>query len=348
MLAEVIERHPDDFDANLWLGDLLFHQNASHGRSPTEARGPLERASVLAPARSAEAVFHLMEIAAFEGRAHDVDSLSTLYLALDHESELAPIVRTMLAVTHRDSAQLALARRELGGLSTRTALRDIAVVSITMGKLDHPAIANLLASLDTPRGAAERAAVLIARARLAGVDNDWHAVDALFGRAAVASFEDATLDKARFLSLPSLDPPPAMLRAAIADLRAPAITTNAARLRAEPLAALLALRLGDGAPAALPRAVASDMTDNYLRALTVELSARRLLGIGKPDAALAVLLSPAGSLPPTPLRYLRGEVLEALHRPTEALAWYDVSAQDYGGELYAAAIARAHRRLDRR
>jgi hypothetical protein len=60
-----------------------------------------------------------------------------------------------------------------------------------------------------------------------------------------------------------------------------------------------------------------------------------------------VLLSPAGSRPPAPLRYLRGEVLEALHRPTEALAWYDVSTQDDNGEWYFAAVTRAHQRLDR-
>jgi hypothetical protein len=144
-----------------------------------------------------------------------------------------------------------------------------------------------------------------------------------------------------------------MIRAAMADLRAPAIPTKSARMWAEPFAAMLALRLGDAAPAAfaLPRAVASDTSDGagaYHRTLTVELSARRLLANGKPDEALALLLSPAGSLPGPELRYLRGEVLEALHRPTEALVWYDLSGQDYVGEWYSAAIARAHGRLDRR
>jgi len=61
-----------------------------------------------------------------------------------------------------------------------------------------------------------------------------------------------------------------------------------------------------------------------------------------------VLLSPDDSMPGPPLRYLRGQVLEALHRPTEALAWYDVSGQDYGAEFYSTAVARAHQRLDRR
>jgi hypothetical protein len=67
--------------------------------------------------------------------------------------------------------------------------------------------------------------------------------------------------------------------------------------------------------------------------------------MGKPADALALLVAPDDRSPKPPLRYLRGEVLEALHRPREALGWYDVSAQDYGGEAYTAGIARAHRRL---
>ena len=354
MLTEVIERHPDDFDANLWLGDLLFHENPPRGRSLVEARVPLERASVLVPARSAEALFHLMEIAALERRARDVDSLSTLFLALHPQSDLAPIVRTMLAVTHRDSSRIALARRELEGMGTRAALRVVTVVaSVAMGRANHVTLANLLASLPTPHADNERGGLLWFRAQLAGTDGDWHAADSLFGLAAAERFEDATFARGRFLSLPSLDPPPAMMRAAMADLRAPALPTRSARMWAEPFAAMLAQRLGDPVPAAftLPPAVASDTSGGaaaYHRQLTVELSAQRLLASGKPDEALAVLLSPAGSRPPAPLRYLRGEVLEALHRPTEALAWYDVSEQDYGGEFYSAAIVRAHRRLDRR
>jgi len=353
MLTEVIEQHPDDFEANLWLGDLLFHENPPRGRSCVEARVPLERASVLVRARSAEVLFRLMEIAALQGRARDVDSISTLFLAMHHQSDLAPIVRTMLAVTHRDSSRIALARRELEGMSTRAALNVVTVVaSVAMGRANHVTLANLLASLPTPHADNERAGLLWFRALLAGTDGDWRAADSLFGLAAAERFEDATFVRGRFLSLPSLDPPPAIMRAAMADLRSPALPTTSARTWAEPFAAMVALRLGDAAPArfTLPRAVASDTSggaDAYHRQLSVELSARRLLASGKPDEALKVLLSPAGSRPPAPLRYLRGEVLEALHRPTEALAWYDVSTQDDYGEWYFAAVTRAHQRLDR-
>ena len=351
MLTDVTEQHPDDFDANLWLGDLLFHQNPPHGRPIGEARGPLERASVLAPARSGEALFHLIELAAHDGRMRDVDSLSTLFLALGHESDHAPMVRTILAVVHRDSAQLAAARRELEGMSIQAALHVIDIVtSVTIGRANHVTVANLLASLANRQAANERGAMFLVRARLAGVDGDWRVSDSLFGLAAAAKFEDATFMRGRFLSLPSLDPPPAMIRGAIADLHALAISTPLDRRWADPFAAMLALRLGDTVPAsiALPRAAKIARTDSWIRELTFELSARRLLAIGKPDEALAVLLSyPDDSSPDPPLRYVRGEVLEVLHRPKEALAWYDVSGQDYGAEWYSAAIARAHTRLDR-
>jgi DNA-binding SARP family transcriptional activator/tetratricopeptide (TPR) repeat protein len=350
MLVELTERYPDDVDANLWLGDVLFHQNPPHGRPIGEARGPLERALALAPARSGEALFHLIELAARDGRMRDVDSLSTLFLALDHGSDSAPIVRTILAVAHPDSPRLAIARRELGGMSTRAALRVLGVVTSVTGRANHITIANLLASLPTPHPANERGAVLFVRAQLAGTDGDWRASDSLFGLAAAAMFEDATFARGRFLSLPSLDPPPAMIRAAIADLHALAISTPIDRKWADPFAAMLALRLGDTAPAAvaLSRAAAIASTNGFVRELNAELSARRLLAIGKPDEALAVALSPAASMPEPPMRYVRGEVLEALHRPAEALAWYDASGQDYSSGWYAAAIVRAHGRLDRR
>ena len=101
--------------------------------------------------------------------------------------------------------------------------------------------------------------MLFARAQLAGIDGDWRVSDSLFDLAAAAKFEDATFVRGHFFSVPSLDPPPAMMRGAIADLHALAISTPIDRRWADPFAAMLALRLGDTVPAAiaLPRAVAT-------------------------------------------------------------------------------------------
>ena len=92
--------------------------------------------------------------------------------------------------------------------------------------------------------------------------------DSLFDLAAVAKFEDATFIRGRFLSVVPLDPPPAMLRRAIADLHALAISKPVDRW-AEPFAAMLALRLGDTVPAAivLSRSVSTARTDKYVREL---------------------------------------------------------------------------------
>ena len=106
MLTEVIERHPDDFDANLWLGDLLFHQNPPHGRSIAEARGPLERASVLAPTRSAEALFHLIELA-----AHDA-AYARRRFALDTLSRAGPRERCSRPSSGRSSRSRTATRRD--------------------------------------------------------------------------------------------------------------------------------------------------------------------------------------------------------------------------------------------
>jgi tetratricopeptide (TPR) repeat protein len=353
-LNSVIEQHPYDFDANLWLGDVLFHQNPAHGQSIGEARAPLERALVLSPARSGEVLFHLIELAARDGRMRDLDSLSTRFLALDHASDLAPVVRTILAVVHRDSSRLAAVRRELGGMKAGAAGRVIGIVtSVATGRPNRVTIANLLVSLPTPYPANEQGGRFFVRAELAGIDGDWRVADSLFDLAAAAKFEDATFIRGHFLSLVPIDPPPAMLRGAIADLHALAISKPIDRW-ADLFAAMLALRLGDTVPAAiaLPRAIATGRTDHYVSDLAVELSARWLLAVGKPHEALGVLMSPAGSLPGPRRRYLRGEVLEALHRPKEALAWYDASEQEYGffsgAEWYSTAVARAHLRLDRR
>ena len=355
MLIVVIEQHPDDFDANLWLGDVLFHQNPPHGQSIGEARAPLERALALAPARSGEVLFPLIELAARDGRMRDLDSLSTRFLALDHASDLAPVVRTILAVVHRDPVRLAAVRRELAGMKSDAAVRVIGIVtSVATGRANRVTIANLLVSLPTPYPANEQGGRFFVRAELAGIDGDWRAADSLFDLAAAAKFEDATFIRGRFLSLVPLDPPPAMMRGAIADLHALAISKPLDRDWADPFAAMLALRLGDTVPAAiaLPRAVATGRTNGWIGDLAVELSARWRLAVGKPDEALTVLLSPAGAMPDTQLRYLRGEALEALHRPEEALTWYDASEQEYGffggAEWYSTAVARAHQRLDRR
>jgi DNA-binding SARP family transcriptional activator/TolB-like protein len=347
MLRDVIARHPDDFDANLWLGDLLFHRNPDRGRSGLEARGALERATVLAPARGAEALYHLISIAEVEHRDRDADSLALLFLERHHQSRLAISARMHLALSTRDSTRMSLTRSELSALSTADALRVVAAALPTRSHLDG--IAMLLASLDVAqRPQRERAQIEIAMASLAGVRGGWNAADSLFNRAYALDPIESPLAWARVLALPSIEPPRDLIGRAVSSLRETHPASAPELAQTDLLRALLAMRLGDDESArlAVERHSARSPGDYRERALWLEVAARRLLALGKPDDALALLT--ASNNPPArpPLRYLRGEVLEALHRPREALGWYDVSAQDYGGEAFVAAIARAHRRLD--
>ena len=85
-------------------------------------------------------------------------------------------------------------------------------------------------------------------------------------------------------------------------------------------------------------------TDRANRVLWTELAARSFLAQRRAQEALAVIENTP--IPHGPaLRFLHGEVLESLGRNEEALRWYVVAREDYTGELYRTAIARAQARL---
>ena len=84
-------------DAETWfgLGDLYYHYNALRGRSKHEARKPFERALALDPG-DGESRVHLLELAAWEGRVGEVDSLLS---GLPPGSDFAakwPIIRALI------------------------------------------------------------------------------------------------------------------------------------------------------------------------------------------------------------------------------------------------------------
>ena len=352
MLIEVIERHPDDFDANLWLGDLLFHQNPSRGRSIAEARGPLERASVLAPARSAEALFHLIELAAHDGRMRDVDSLSTLFLALDHESDLAPDRpddprgrASRLVATRARTARAG--RNEHTRCAARHQCRRFARDGTGEPRHDResPRVAPHATRRQRAGGGALRPGTtgrnrrrlarggFAVRSRRGGEVRGRDVREGALSLASVtrsAARDDARCDRRPSRAGDLHDVRSQVGRAVRGDARAAARRCRAGRHRTS--------------------ASRRDCARTDVTSASSPSSCRR--GGCSPSASptrrwrcCSRLAAPCQS---SPLRYLRGEVLEALHRPKEALAWYDVSEQDYGAEWYSAAVVRAHQRLDRR
>ena len=342
LLRVVVAQHPDDFDASYYLGDLLFHANPNRGVSAVAAREPLERAVMLDASRTAEPMFHLIAIASIEERFRDIDSLCVRFLSLNPTSSLSRGVRASLALVRHDTAAIEQAARELARLPTPQALQ-IASLSIGVSK-DLVGSVRLLAPLDDPsRSPSDRAAVMIALARLAGGRGEWATADSLFARAHAFDAARAIDARARLVSLPIGDPPTASLRSAQADIMR-ATSPVSPRLRL--LAGLLAVRLGDVTTA---KAIANGLAgmppnDRPNRALWAELAARSFLVERRSQEALAIV---EGIQPPVglALRFLRGEVLESLGRNEEALRWYEVAEQNYDGELFLSAIAKARSRL---
>ena len=206
--------------------------------------------------------------------------------------------------------------------------------------------ARLLGPLDDPsRTRVDRAAVIIALARLAGARHEWAVADSLFARARALDTASAIESRARLLSLPIDEPQVASIQSARADLGS---APGASQPHRELLAGLLAIRLGDVRSAQATANALAGLPPNDVanRALWAELATRCFLAQRRSQEALAVLEGVRA--PGPPLRFLRGEVLESLGRNDEALRWYETAAQDYGGELYQTAIAKARVRLDRR
>ncbi|HEX6574431.1 MAG TPA: BTAD domain-containing putative transcriptional regulator [Gemmatimonadaceae bacterium] len=84
-------------DAETWfgLGDLYYHYNALRGRSKREARKPFERALSLDPG-DGESRVHLLELAAWEGRVSEVDSLLSGLPAGSDFGAKWPIIRALI------------------------------------------------------------------------------------------------------------------------------------------------------------------------------------------------------------------------------------------------------------
>src|SRR6185312_9890057 len=80
LASDVAERY-DDVEAWVILGEVLYHHNWKRGRSLVESRRAFERVLALDP-RHWPALQHLAEVAAFEGKSAEADSLLRRYETL--------------------------------------------------------------------------------------------------------------------------------------------------------------------------------------------------------------------------------------------------------------------------
>jgi tetratricopeptide (TPR) repeat protein len=90
----ILSTHPDDVEAWIQLGELLFHFAPYYGRSIGEARAPFERVLFFEP-NEVHALTHLIRISALEGDADELVELVERYLALHPDDDRALEVRAL-------------------------------------------------------------------------------------------------------------------------------------------------------------------------------------------------------------------------------------------------------------
>jgi DNA-binding SARP family transcriptional activator/TolB-like protein len=357
----ILARYPDDIDAWLQLGEIQFHHGPLLGR-PLEGSEAAWRSVLSYEPRNLFAITHFARIAAANGRITTLDSLVARFsdqeLRTDRRLEEPAILR---ALARGDTAAARSLARFVRRGETYAVFRVAAFLtafsvrpSLTRGvveELSHDfpsagvrADMHWLASLlDLAVGRV--AASSVARAR---------AVEA--ERAAPAAvrrpgFDPVTEWFAATLPLPYADSTLARIRGRVesarvtpAGSRGPFVGEfgTGAPIQIEPLRhytlGILSARLGDSAAAAsaaatLHRLAASANATTLVRDLDRGLRARLAWEQGRPEEALRLLESLEsgdwqGEVTATPFvsraneRFLRGEVLAALGRDAEALAWF--------------------------
>jgi len=106
LASDVAERY-DDVEAWVILGEVLYHHNWKRGRSLVESRRAFERVLALDP-RHWPALQHLAEVAAFEGKSAEADSLLRRYETLvgpDHTLPPVDAFRRFAFGTARERAE---------------------------------------------------------------------------------------------------------------------------------------------------------------------------------------------------------------------------------------------------
>jgi tetratricopeptide (TPR) repeat protein len=96
---------PDEMEAWLDYGEILFHVNPLFGRSFTESREVLDRVLAFDPDHST-ALIHLARMAAFEGQGARLDSLADRFVALDPDPGRTLEISALQAYASGDSGKI--------------------------------------------------------------------------------------------------------------------------------------------------------------------------------------------------------------------------------------------------
>ena len=363
LYRRVVDNHPDDVEAHLQLGQLLFQTNPLRGRSAAESRPAFERVLALDP-ENEEALVHLARIASIEGRRQAMDTLMRRLLALGTAADVLE-TRAFRAFALGDREAWKRVTRELMDNPPDVPVVTALQVATYLDDVDGAErFAHLLTDSrhsDDVRGMAHRllARVAVARGR-------WRAARAQLDSAGrfdpVSELElRSLLAVLPFLQVPRaerleirrrVDAWPARLEGPGEPSHSAAHTGLHPAVRLYRLG-LLDASLGDTTAALRFAALlqgASDSAEGLkadaLRTFARSIRARVAGETGRPAEALEQLelsrwdvvesIFEAEALD----RYYRAELLFALGRRAEALEWYRTIAERATYELVYVAPAR--------
>ena len=372
----IVDRHPDDAESWLRLGEVLFHLGPLYGQPVAAAAEPFGRVLALDPT-NAEAVLHLARLAALDGRDADFDSLAARHRAIaggatDQAGELhaAGVVRRGMGATIGLASELrdATVARRYGAVRSAAVYGDDLATTARLARAitdgdaspETRALGHVLeAYLAVARGRLDDARTALGRAQaidpLLAAEYGSLLAAAPFLPPHAPALLDPTADSAAWrarLARPDAHP---------AAHDAPALALHHAVHAQIRLAALglAAARRGDAVAAgAYADAVAALPAVDRVPSLTADLAAsvraHAAARAGRPGAALRLLESapvraPMAYADDSPLyarahdRFLRAELLLAAGRPREALGWY----ASFGGDSFfdLPYLAPAQRRL---
>ena len=368
LYRRIVVDYPDDLEAWLQLGEVLFHRNPLRGRSATEARVAFARVLALDP-DDEEAILHLARIAYLEGDRVAVDSLGARLLRLVPDNEVLEL-RAFRAFALSDRDSWKRVTREL--LDRPPDVPPVTALQVALF-LDDLEGAERFAGMLTDRrySDAMRGLGLRLLARTAAARGRWDIASVQldsarrFGEVAVLELRSllASMD---FLGLP--DDEVRSIRAEVErwDVRearrdADQHSTGHAGLhdgiRAYRLG-LLSARLGDVRSVVIQSdSLAGEATRSggrraaVLTTMAHSLRARAAFAENRNAEALEQLeladWAPieSGFEEEAGDRYLRAMVLSALGRNAEALTWFRYIAQRGSHELVYLASSRLHESL---
>jgi TolB-like protein/tetratricopeptide (TPR) repeat protein len=342
----VIEGHPDNLEAWLMLGETLFHYNPYRGRQALEAWVPFQRVLALDSA-NAHALIHLARLAATEARLAALDSLAQRYLARYREADRAVEMQALVAAAHGDQRTSDAVAATVRHLDDVVAIGVLQAVLVYAQRFD--AAAGLITWFAAPRSSPSPT-LRYGRRMLSDVG----LYTGRWGRQPGARPLATVTDDAWLLeseALAASDPFFAVPRERVTALRDsiaarrpyPAQTPVTQRPGPELDAAvqdyllgLLSSRLGDLAAARryaahLGAVRAGGNETSAVPGLAVGLRAEIARSSGDLRTALATIENfPFDAWWTSHLthfgvheRFLRAEILHALGREDEALAWYD-------------------------